>query len=71
MDYRNFEARLFEMETEIVSLNEALLGSAKEKEEACTTNIILESKVDSLSDSLNAAELEIDLLKEEIVKLVC
>lgn len=58
------------MEAEITSLKEALLAAVDEKEEAYISNGILESKVDSLSNNLNAANLEIKSLKEEITKMV-
>jgi len=70
VDYQKLEVRAFEMEAEIASLKEALLSAFEEKEEACVTNAFLETKVDSLTNNLNAADLEINFLKEEIIKMV-
>uniref|UniRef100_A0A0D9XDU1 Kinesin motor domain-containing protein n=1 Tax=Leersia perrieri TaxID=77586 RepID=A0A0D9XDU1_9ORYZ len=65
-DYGKLEMHAFDMEAEIASLQEALVTSISEKEEALSKVELLTLAVDDLENRLHSAESETSSLVEEI-----
>ncbi|KAF0911415.1 hypothetical protein E2562_008293 [Oryza meyeriana var. granulata] len=68
-DYGKLEMHAFDMEAEIASLQEALVTSIAEKEEALSRVELLTSAVEDLQSRLHSAESETSSLVEEIAVL--
>ncbi|MQM13586.1 hypothetical protein Taro_046512 [Colocasia esculenta] len=68
-DYEKLEIYAFEMEAEIASLEEKLMASVGEREEALTRNGILETELEALSNQLNTTNSELKLMGDEITSL--
>uniref|UniRef100_J3MXJ1 Kinesin motor domain-containing protein n=1 Tax=Oryza brachyantha TaxID=4533 RepID=J3MXJ1_ORYBR len=68
-DYGKLEMHAFDMEAEIASLQEALVTSIAEKEEALSRVDLLTSALKDLESRLNSAESETNSLVEEIAVL--
>ncbi|KAF2916231.1 kinesin-like protein KIN-7I isoform X2 [Oryza sativa Japonica Group] len=68
-DYGKLEMHAFDMEAEIASLQEALVTTIAEKEEALSRVELLTSAVEDLESRLNSAESETSSLLEETAVL--
>ncbi|KAG8056785.1 hypothetical protein GUJ93_ZPchr0002g24058, partial [Zizania palustris] len=68
-DYEKLEMYAFDMEADIASLQEALITSIAEKEEALSRVELMTSAVANLEDRLNSAESETNSLVEDIAVL--
>uniref|UniRef100_A0A0E0M1C3 Kinesin motor domain-containing protein n=1 Tax=Oryza punctata TaxID=4537 RepID=A0A0E0M1C3_ORYPU len=68
-DYGKLEMHAFDMEAEIASLQEALITTIAEKEEALSRVELLTSAVEDLESRLNSAESETSSLLEETAVL--
>ncbi|CAA7408095.1 unnamed protein product [Spirodela intermedia] len=65
-DYEKLEICAFEMEAEIASLEEKLMAAITQKEEVFVKNVFLEEELEALSNKLNTADSELNLMREEI-----
>lgn len=70
-DYKKLEVLVFEMETQIASLEEELAIAYKDKEEAQIRSEILTAEMEALSDKLNLSNSELKVFEEEVLSLVC
>lgn len=58
------------MEAEIASLEEKLMAAITQKEEVFVKNGFLEEELEALSNKLNTANSELNLMREEIGSMV-
>lgn len=69
-DYQNLEMHALDMDAEISSLQEALVTSIAEKDEALSKVELMTSELEDLANKLNSTESERNSFSNEITLLV-